>query len=192
MTSTDTLVQIIHITQIIFDIYPNILNIYQSSQSAISSVTKLFQLQVLKQVIGTFEIHPCVVHDIYHYWTKIDRTAFYGEPYVSGGVRNKYLCAELHGGAQAAKNKNFKHFKNDICEFLICTDVAARCIDVEPLSFVMNDTMTSENENYMNRSGSIKQHFLHISYPISRTDCKTINTKRSKNNKDCVWLMAMQ
>ena len=67
MTSTDTLVQIIHITQIIFDIYPNILNIYQSSQSAISSVTKLFQLQVLKQVIGTFEIHPCVVHDIYHY-----------------------------------------------------------------------------------------------------------------------------
>ena len=92
-----------------------------------------------------------------------NRKTFYGEPYVNGDIQNEDLCAELHSGAQAARNKNFKHFKNDICEFLIWTDVAASCIDVEQLSFVMNGTMTSENENYMNRGGSVKQNFLHIS-----------------------------
>ena len=97
---------------------------------------------MLKQAIGTFKIYPCSDLSLLN---KIDGKAFYGEPYASGGIGNKYLCTESHSGAQAARNKNFKHFKNDhdICEFLISSDVAARGIhiDVEPLAFVMNVTM---------------------------------------------------
>ena len=50
---------------------------------------------MLKKVIGTFKIYPCSdYNDIYHYLTIIDGRAFYGEPYASGGIRNKYSWSD--------------------------------------------------------------------------------------------------
>ena len=75
----------------------------------------------------------------------------------SGGLENPYSCLELHGDIRPAakRTENLKCFKDGDVRFLICTDVAARGIDVRGLPFVINVTMPAEPENYLHRVGRV-------------------------------------
>ena len=66
----------------------------------------------------------------------------------------KYSCTCLHGDRRANERKdNLQKFKDGRVKFLICTDVAARGIDVKGIPFVINYTLPDETLNFIHRTG---------------------------------------
>ncbi|MBR5448408.1 MAG: C-terminal helicase domain-containing protein, partial [Clostridia bacterium] len=60
----------------------------------------------------------------------------------------------LHGDMpQSLRNKVMQKFRDNKLEILICTDVAARGIDVEDVEAVFNYDIPDENEYYLHRIG---------------------------------------
>lgn len=53
------------------------------------------------------------------------------------------------------REANLEAFKKGECRFLICTDVAARGIDVKQLPYVINVTLPDKPENYVHRIGTL-------------------------------------
>lgn len=65
-----------------------------------------------------------------------------------------YSCGELHGGMlQKDRLNTMESFKNGEFRFLIATDVAARGIDVENISHIINYDLPMEKESYVHRIG---------------------------------------
>ena len=72
------------------------------------------------------------------------------------GQRDKFSCVCLHGDRKPHERKaNLEKFKNKDVRFLICTDVAARGIDVSGLPFMINVTLPDEKSNYVHRIGRV-------------------------------------
>lgn len=72
------------------------------------------------------------------------------------GPELEYSCAVLHGGRrQQERNEAFKAFKACEVRFLICTDVAARGLDIIGLPFLINLTLPDKSENYIHRVGRV-------------------------------------
>ncbi|KAL0277879.1 UNVERIFIED_CONTAM: hypothetical protein PYX00_005003 [Menopon gallinae] len=78
---------------------------------------------------------------------------------LGGGPRNAsspYSCVCLHSDRKPAERKaNLEKFKNGEVKFLICTDVAARGIDINGLPFMINVTLPDEKSNYVHRIGRV-------------------------------------
>ncbi|XP_034238191.1 ATP-dependent RNA helicase Ddx1 [Thrips palmi] len=78
---------------------------------------------------------------------------------LGGGPRNPsnpYSCVCLHGDRKPAERKeNLEAFKQGKVKFLICTDVAARGIDINGLPFMINVTLPDEKSNYVHRIGRV-------------------------------------
>lgn len=67
-----------------------------------------------------------------------------------------YSCVCLHGDRKPQERKqNLEMFKNNEKKFLICTDVAARGIDISGLPFMINVTLPDEKSNYVHRIGRV-------------------------------------
>ncbi len=65
-----------------------------------------------------------------------------------------YPCNKLHGGLeQEVRLSVMKRFKRGEFSYLIATDVAARGIDVENISLVINYDIPYDKENYVHRTG---------------------------------------
>lgn len=65
-------------------------------------------------------------------------------------------CVCLHADRAPNERKaNLQSFKDKRVKFLICTDVAARGIDVTGLPFMINVTLPDENSNYVHRIGRV-------------------------------------
>ncbi len=65
-----------------------------------------------------------------------------------------YPCRELHGGLmQDERLASMQAFKRGEFRFLVATDVAARGIDVEDVSLVVNYDVPMEKESYVHRIG---------------------------------------
>ncbi len=65
-----------------------------------------------------------------------------------------YDTAPLHGGlSQEQRDRTLKRFKAHKLELLIATDVAARGLDVESLSHVINFDLPTSPESYVHRIG---------------------------------------
>ncbi|WP_025028517.1 DEAD/DEAH box helicase [Caldalkalibacillus mannanilyticus] len=65
-----------------------------------------------------------------------------------------YLTDALHGDlSQIQRDKVMKSFRDSSIEFLIATDVAARGIDVENVSHVINYDIPQDPESYVHRIG---------------------------------------
>lgn len=72
------------------------------------------------------------------------------------GRDNPFTCVCLHGDRKPAERKsNYEAFKQGQVRFLICTDVAARGIDIGSLPFVLNITLPDEKSNYVHRIGRV-------------------------------------
>jgi ATP-dependent RNA helicase DDX1 len=72
------------------------------------------------------------------------------------GHKNPYSCCVL-GGAKSPdlRRAALESFKDGSVRFLICTDLAARGIDVKNLPFVINMTLPDESEQYIHRIGRV-------------------------------------
>ncbi|KAJ1528368.1 hypothetical protein ONE63_006786 [Megalurothrips usitatus] len=69
---------------------------------------------------------------------------------------NPYSCVCLHGDRKPQERKeNLETFKKGRVKFLICTDVAARGIDINGLPFMINVTLPDEKSNYVHRIGRV-------------------------------------
>ena len=65
-----------------------------------------------------------------------------------------FSCARLHGGMeQWERTEVMRDFKKGLFRYLVATDVAARGIDVENISLVVNYELPSERETYIHRIG---------------------------------------
>ena len=72
--------------------------------------------------------------------TKIDCDNL--ENYLRQVGGNEFSCVCLHGDRAPNERKaNLQKFKENRCKFLICTDVAARGIDISGLPFMINITL---------------------------------------------------
>ncbi|KAH9364012.1 hypothetical protein HPB48_020663 [Haemaphysalis longicornis] len=74
----------------------------------------------------------------------------------SRGKGNPFSCVCLHGDRKPQERKgNLELFKKGGVKFLICTDVAARGIDITGVPFVINVTLPDEKSNYVHRIGRV-------------------------------------
>lgn len=65
-----------------------------------------------------------------------------------------FSCGRLHGGMeQWERTEVMRDFKKGLFRYLIATDVAARGIDVENISLVVNYELPAERETYIHRIG---------------------------------------
>ena len=74
---------------------------------------------------------------------------------VSKHLKNRsYAVDSLHGDiTQSQRTKTFAEFKEKIVNILVATDVAARGIDVNNLTHVINYSIPQEAESYVHRIG---------------------------------------
>ncbi len=65
-----------------------------------------------------------------------------------------YNVESLHGAlTQAKRELVMNEFRNDKVKFLVATDVAARGLDVEGVTHVINYNLPDDPENYVHRIG---------------------------------------
>lgn len=86
--------------------------------------------------------------------TKIDCDNL--EKYLEEKGRGKFSCVCLHGDRKPQERKsNLEKFKAKKVKYLICTDVAARGLDISGLPYVINVTLPDEKQNYIHRIGRV-------------------------------------
>ncbi|APW59867.1 DEAD/DEAH box helicase [Paludisphaera borealis] len=67
-----------------------------------------------------------------------------------------YRAEGLHGGmTQEQRNRVMKKFRSETADLLIATDVAARGLDIQQLSHVINFDVPVEAESYVHRIGRV-------------------------------------
>jgi ATP-dependent RNA helicase DDX1 len=75
---------------------------------------------------------------------------------VESGKEGRYSCCVVAGlRSNKERSESMAAFKDGNVRFLICTDVAARGIDVTNLPYVINMTLPDEAENYIHRIGRV-------------------------------------
>ncbi|NVK18393.1 MAG: DEAD/DEAH box helicase [Methylocystaceae bacterium] len=68
--------------------------------------------------------------------------------------KHGFNAGQMHGDmAQSARMETLEKFKNDEITFLVCSDVAARGLDVPALSHVFNYDLPSHADDYVHRIG---------------------------------------
>ncbi|HHX62162.1 MAG TPA: DEAD/DEAH box helicase [Epulopiscium sp.] len=69
-------------------------------------------------------------------------------------ARKGYTCEKIHGGMeQEDRTKVMESFKKGYFRYLIATDVAARGIDVDNITHIINYDIPEEIESYVHRTG---------------------------------------
>ncbi|XP_015247722.1 PREDICTED: ATP-dependent RNA helicase DDX1 [Cyprinodon variegatus] len=69
---------------------------------------------------------------------------------------HQFSCVCLHGDRKPNERKNnLDRFKRKEVKLLICTDVAARGIDISGVPYVINVTLPDEKQNYVHRIGRV-------------------------------------
>ncbi|SCA54784.1 ATP-dependent RNA helicase RhlE [Candidatus Terasakiella magnetica] len=68
--------------------------------------------------------------------------------------KHGYNAGQMHGDmVQSARMETLDKFKNDEITFLVCSDVAARGLDIPDLSHVFNFDLPSNSDDYVHRIG---------------------------------------
>jgi ATP-dependent RNA helicase DDX1 len=129
-----------------------------SSPEAISEATKLLKPILLRKIIDAWKMEQALIF----VRTKLEADnlekyfAQFGGGRPGGLVEGQYSCVVLHGDrSQAERTANLERFKNGEARFLICTDVAARGIDIKELPFVINYTLPDNPADYIHRIGRV-------------------------------------
>lgn len=126
------------------------------------------------------------------------------ERYLKQRGGQKYSCVCLHGDRKPFERKaNLEKFKKQECKFLICTDVAARGLDITGLPFMINVTLPDEKSSYVHRIGRVgraermglaislvstvpEKVWYHGEWCSSRgRNCR--NTNLTDNGGCCIW-----
>jgi ATP-dependent RNA helicase RhlE len=82
------------------------------------------------------------------------RTKFGADKIVRMLQKSKIKAEAIHGNkSQGARQRTLKDFKNGKVNVLVATDIAARGIDVDELSLVINYDLPNVSETYVHRIG---------------------------------------
>lgn len=82
------------------------------------------------------------------------RTKHQANRVVKSLTQEKLLAEAIHGDkSQAARERALANFKKGSTHILVATDIAARGIDIEALSFVVNYDLPEVPETYIHRIG---------------------------------------
>ncbi|XP_060536122.1 ATP-dependent RNA helicase Ddx1 [Cylas formicarius] len=114
--------------------------------------------EAVKLLKGEYVIRALCVHNmdraIIFCRTKLDCDNL--EKYLKQIDKMKFSCVCLHGDRKPNERKrNLELFKNGDVKYLICTDVAARGLDISGLPFMINVTLPDEKSNYVHRIGRV-------------------------------------
>ena len=88
----------------------------------------------------------------------------------------------LHGDIpQSQRNRTMEGFRKNKFEVLVCTDVAARGIDVDDVEAVFNYDIPDENEYYLHRigrTGRAKRHGMAVTFVSSADEFRMRDIKK--------------
>lgn len=74
-------------------------------------------------------------------------------------MKNKLRAVGMHGDrSQRDRFESLKLFKNKVCNILIATDVAARGLDIDDITHVINYDFPTNIEDYIHRIGRTARH----------------------------------
>eukprot|EP00163_Fabomonas_tropica_P019146 TRINITY_DN3362_c1_g2_i2.p1 TRINITY_DN3362_c1_g2~~TRINITY_DN3362_c1_g2_i2.p1 ORF type:complete len:293 (+),score=68.89 TRINITY_DN3362_c1_g2_i2:96-974(+) len=128
-----------------------------------SEAIKVQKAAALMKVIDTLKMDHCMIF----VRTKVDADNLENfliqksggarfRPGMEKGLEAEYSCVVLHGDRPPHERKaNLAAFKNGDVRFLICTDVAARGLDISGLPFMINYTLPDRSEDYVHRVGRV-------------------------------------
>ena len=78
----------------------------------------------------------------------------HGADKIVRNLKKKHIdAAAIHGNKNAGKGKSLKAFKNKKIRILVASDIAARGIDIDKLTHVINYDVPNEAETYVHRIG---------------------------------------
>ena len=139
-----------------------------ASMEAKSQIVKRLKLEVLKKVLDTFHMDTCMIFcrtnldcdNVEQYLNGLSSSAggrgggYQGKR--ESGKEDSYSCVVVAGKRrQQERRDNLEAFKDGDVRFLVCTDVAARGIDLKELPFVINLTLPDDPAQYYHRIGRV-------------------------------------
>ncbi len=103
------------------------------------------KLDVLSKIIDIEDLYRCLV--FCHTKREVDHVA-------SKLKEMGYNADAIHGDySQPQRNTVMKHFKDGSVDILVATDVAARGLDIQDVSHVINYSIPQDPESYIHRIG---------------------------------------
>ena len=119
----------------------------QKTPEALSEAVKLLKYQYLLAAVDKHAMDQAIIFCR----TKIDCD------HLEKFLRQfGHSCCCVHGDRSVqVRRENLQKFKDAEISFMICTDVAARGIDVRGIPYVINMTLPDEKENYIHRIGRV-------------------------------------
>lgn len=128
----------------------------------VSEGTKHLKAQKVLQIIDAYKMTQCLIFCrtridcdlLSDFLTARGGGGRSGAGRTEKGKENPYSNTVLHSGySPKQRAENLQLFKEGYVRFLICTDVAARGIDINALPFVINMTLPDKPEDYVHRVG---------------------------------------
>ncbi len=114
-------------------------------EQAVYFVTKSDKRKLLVHLLKTEEIDSVLI---------FSRTKYGADKIVKLLKRADIKAEAIHGNkSQGARQRALGNFKSGRTEVLIATDIAARGIDVDQLSYVINYDLPNVSETYVHRIG---------------------------------------
>eukprot|EP01006_Ploeotia_vitrea_P020375 TRINITY_DN52641_c0_g1_i1.p1 TRINITY_DN52641_c0_g1~~TRINITY_DN52641_c0_g1_i1.p1 ORF type:complete len:807 (+),score=96.56 TRINITY_DN52641_c0_g1_i1:258-2423(+) len=128
-----------------------------------SLAVKRLKVEMVQKLIDAYKMDQCLIFcrtrlDCDNLKDFLDKKGggrkFTGK--VEKGKENPYACVALHSGySPRERQENLDMFKDGDVRILICTDVAARGIDIKELPYVINVTLPDKDEDYIHRVGRV-------------------------------------
>lgn len=127
-----------------------------------SEQIKQMKPKALLKIADAFKMSQCLVFcrtnldcdNLEAYLHALDGTKKSWGGKMESGKENPYSCVVLAGARNHRERKDsLEAFKEGDVRFLICTDVAARGLDIAALPFVIQMTLPDDIENYIHRIG---------------------------------------
>ncbi|KAK3266867.1 hypothetical protein CYMTET_24541, partial [Cymbomonas tetramitiformis] len=134
-----------------------------NSPESLSEGVKYLKFQMLRRLIDTYKMDQCIifcrtnfdVDNLEDFFVKLGGGGAYRGK-AESGKENPYSCVALAGGRpMEERRRNLQAFKEGDIRFMICTDVAARGLDIKELPYVINMTLPDRSEDYIHRVGRV-------------------------------------
>ncbi|KAA6387693.1 MAG: putative ATP-dependent RNA helicase DDX1, partial [Streblomastix strix] len=166
-----------------------------------SQLIKKMKPWILKQAIDKLRPEQAFIF----VRTKLDcdnLEKFFKQFQVKSALESVYSCVVLHSDRpQHERRLNFEQFKAGDVKYLICTDVAARGLDIQQLPCVFNYTLPDTEEQYIHRIGRVgrvdrwglavslvgseKEKVWYHKCPSRGKNCR--NTRLVDEGGCCIW-----
>ncbi|KAF7494753.1 ATP-dependent RNA helicase Ddx1 [Sarcoptes scabiei] len=180
----------------------DIYNYKNPNQETLSQAIKILKADYIVKAIDALKIDCAIIFCR----TKIDCDNL--EKHLNNLSRQKYSCVCLHGDRTPQERQaNLETFKTKKCKFLICTDVAARGIDITGVPYLLQMTLPDDKANYLHRIGRVgraERMGLAISLISNvpekvwyHSNCKSrgkncFNTNLTDQGGCCIWYNEVQ